>query len=87
MPEYVGNTVTIDGPSVVLSALVEYKFDFNWIHPIPDNADSEWTSRHWTNNHNLDMNSFEVEKFSEDKTHLKVWFRTTWSCPFALFLI
>jgi hypothetical protein len=85
MPEYVGNTVTIDGPADVLSALVEYKFDFNWIHPVPDDAPDGWTSRHWTTNRNLDPSTFIVEEFSEDKTHLKVWFRTAWSCPFALF--
>jgi hypothetical protein len=85
MPEYVGNTVTVDGPATILSALVEYKFDFNWIHPVPDDANSDWVSRHWTTNRNLDPSTFEVIEFSEDKTHLKVWFRTAWSCPFALF--
>lgn len=87
MCDYVGNTVTLEGPLDILNQIIETKFDFNVLHPIPENvkSPSDWVGRHWTVSRNRDPDSFVVEKFSEEKKHLTVWFRTKYSCPFALF--
>jgi len=85
MPNYVGNTVTIDGPSHILADLVDHQFDFNWIHPVPSDAEANWARQHWTTIGPHDQSTFTVEHFSDDKTHLEVWFRTVWSTPYALF--
>lgn len=82
MPDYVGNTVEIRGPSNILTALIENKFNFNWIHPIPDTADECWTSRHWTTPRVFNPDHFKLEESSEN--YIKVWFRTIWSTPYAL---
>jgi hypothetical protein len=85
MPEYVGNSVTIKGPIEILEALVYHKFDFNWIHPIPDDAEDNWVSKHWTTKCPIDPKSLEITDFSHENNTLCVWFRTAWSSPFALF--
>jgi hypothetical protein len=55
------------------------------IHPIPSYAEENWTSRYWSTSSPHDQSTYIVEHFSDDKTHLEVWFRTVWSTPYALF--
>jgi len=97
MPNWVTNTITIDGSPQSLTALVESEFDFQKLHPCPYIIDNdvnkdmepytikegwyEWCTTHWGTKWSCNDPTWDYTNGDES---LSVSFQTAWAAPHGL---
>lgn len=85
MPNWIYNTVTIDGSPKDVKEIYDVQFDFQKIHPCENSEDwYNWCCAHWGTK--WPASEYEVIDYEEGETNsvLEVIFTTAWSPPHSL---
>jgi len=89
MPNWISNTVSLEGHPTILSKIAESDFDFQQLHPCPFITDEttiqegwyEWCNAHW----GTKWSPSDVDcEYTDGDLFLEVYFQTAWSPPHGL---